>query len=48
MARTEGVERKRRADGERTRRAILDAAARLATVEGLDGLSLGRLAETRG
>jgi AcrR family transcriptional regulator len=37
--------RRPRADGERSRRAILDAAARLATVEGLDGLSIGRLAE---
>jgi AcrR family transcriptional regulator len=38
-------ERKRRSDGERSRAAILDAAARLATVEGLEGLSIGRLAE---
>jgi AcrR family transcriptional regulator len=30
------------------RRAILDAAARLATVEGLEGLSIGRLAEHMG
>ena len=37
--------RKPRADGQRSRRAILDAAARLATVEGLEGLSIGRLAE---
>jgi AcrR family transcriptional regulator len=37
--------RKRRADGLRSRRTILDAAARLATVEGLEGLSIGRLAE---
>jgi AcrR family transcriptional regulator len=36
--------RRRRSDGERSRAAILDAAARLATVEGLDGLSIGRLA----
>ena len=35
---------KGRADGERSRAAILDAAARLATVEGLNGLSIGRLA----
>ena len=40
----ETIERKRRADGERSRAAILDAAARLATVEGLEGLSIGRLA----
>jgi AcrR family transcriptional regulator len=37
--------RRTRADGERSRRAILDAAARLATVEGLNGLSIGGLAE---
>ena len=36
---------RRRADGERSRAAILDAAARLATVEGLEGLSIGRLAD---
>jgi AcrR family transcriptional regulator len=38
-------QRKLRADGLRSRRTILDAAARLATVEGLEGLSIGRLAE---
>lgn len=48
MARVEGVERRRRADGERTRSAILETAARRATVEGLDGLSLGRLAQETG
>jgi AcrR family transcriptional regulator len=37
-----------RSDGLRTRQAILDEAARLATVEGLDGLSLSRLAERVG
>ena len=37
--------RRRRADGERSRAAILQAAAQLATVEGLDGLSIGRLAK---
>jgi AcrR family transcriptional regulator len=37
-----------RSDGIRTRQAILEEAARLATVEGLDGLSLGRLAEQVG
>ena len=34
-----------RSDGERSRRTILDAAAKLATVEGLEGLSIGRLAD---
>jgi AcrR family transcriptional regulator len=37
--------RRHRADGERSRQAILTAAAELATIEGLDGLSIGRLAE---
>jgi len=41
-------ERRRRADGERSRNAILDASARLATVEGIEGLSIGRLAEATG
>jgi AcrR family transcriptional regulator len=36
------------AAGERTRRTILEAAARLASVEGLDGLSIGRLADAVG
>ena len=45
---SESSARKRRADGERSRAAILDAAAQLATVEGLDGLSIGRLAEHTG
>jgi AcrR family transcriptional regulator len=42
------AERKRRSDGERSRGAILDAAAQLATVEGIDGLSMGRLADEVG
>jgi AcrR family transcriptional regulator len=40
--------RRRRSDGERSRAAILREAARLATVEGLGGLSLARLAEAVG
>jgi AcrR family transcriptional regulator len=40
--------RRRRSDGERSRHAILDAAARLATIEGIEGLSIGRLAQTIG
>src|SRR5436305_10409058 len=39
------TQRKPRADGERSRRTILDAAAKLATIDGLDGLSIGRLAD---
>src|SRR5690242_20010784 len=42
------TERRRRSDGERSRRAILHEAARLATVDGVDGLSLGRLADAVG
>jgi AcrR family transcriptional regulator len=37
--------KRRRADGEQTRAAILDAATKLATVQGLDGLSIGNLAD---
>ena len=40
--------RKRRSDGERSRNAILREAARLATVEGISGLSIGRLADAVG
>jgi AcrR family transcriptional regulator len=40
--------RRRRSDGERSRRAILLTAAELATVEGLDGLSIGTLAKAAG
>jgi AcrR family transcriptional regulator len=37
--------RQHRSDGERSRQAILKAASELATVEGLEGLSIGRLAD---
>jgi len=40
--------RSRRSDGERSRSAILREAARLATVEGIEGLSISRLAEAVG
>jgi AcrR family transcriptional regulator len=39
---------RRRSDGERSRAAILRQAARLATVDGLDGLSLAHLADAVG
>ncbi len=42
------TERRRRSDGERSRRAIVETAARLATVEGIDGLSIGGLAKATG
>jgi AcrR family transcriptional regulator len=51
MARThtkKPAERRRRSDGERSRSTILDEAARLATVEGIGGLSLSRLADEVG
>ena len=38
-------ERRLRSDGARSRTAILQAAAELATVNGLDGLSIGQLAD---
>jgi AcrR family transcriptional regulator len=40
--------RRRRSDGERSRRTILREAAQLATVEGIEGLSISRLAEAVG
>ena len=42
------TQRHRRADGERTRSAILRGAASLATIDGLDGLSIGNLATAIG
>jgi AcrR family transcriptional regulator len=42
------TERHTRSDGERTRAAILRAAASLATVDGLEGLSIGNLAAAIG
>lgn len=39
---------RRRSDGARTHAAIVEAAARLASVEGLHGLTLGRLAAETG
>jgi AcrR family transcriptional regulator len=41
-------QRRPRADGERTRSAILHAAVSLATVDGLEGLSIGNLAAAIG
>ena len=45
---SEQTERRRRSDGERSRQAILREATRLATVEGIEGLSLGHLADAVG
>src|ERR1700739_1932827 len=46
--RTTGAPRRKRADGERPRSAILRTAASLATVDGLEGLSIGNLAARLG
>jgi AcrR family transcriptional regulator len=46
--RSTGGKRRVREDGARSRKVILDAAAKLATVEGLEGLSIARLAEKAG
>jgi AcrR family transcriptional regulator len=43
-----GTQRNPRTDGQRTREAILRGAASLATVEGLEGLSIGNLAAAIG
>jgi AcrR family transcriptional regulator len=48
MPETSSPVRTRRSDGERTHEAILQAAARLASVEGIHGLTIGRLAESLG
>lgn len=43
-----GTPRARRAPGERSRRRVLEQATRLASLEGLEGLSIGRLAHVTG
>ncbi len=48
MSETSSPRRHGRADGQRRREQILQTAAQLATVEGLEGLSIGRLAEATG
>lgn len=42
------IRRRRRTDGERTHAAILEAATRIASIEGIHGLTIGRLAEMLG
>jgi len=39
---------RRRSDGERTHQAILDTAMRVASIEGINGLTIGRLASELG
>src|SRR5215213_4412222 len=43
-SKTQAGARARRAHGERTRQAILEAAVDIASEEGLEGLTIGRLA----
>lgn len=45
MPETERTEGRRRSDGEQTHSAILDVAMRLASIEGLGSLTIGRLAQ---
>ena len=40
--------RRTRAPGQRSRTRVVEQAAKLATIEGLEGLSIGRLAEATG
>jgi AcrR family transcriptional regulator len=44
----EDSEHRRRSDGERTHAAILETATRLASIEGVHGLTIGRVAEETG
>src|SRR3954470_22463579 len=44
-AKTQTTKRRTRSDGERSRATILSAAGKLATIDGLDGLTIGRLAD---
>lgn len=48
IQKTDATRRRTRTDGERTKQLILNTAVRLATVEGLDGLSIGKLASATG
>jgi AcrR family transcriptional regulator len=48
VASTKTRKRRTRADGQRSYQLIVDNAARLATIEGLEGLSIGRLADQIG
>lgn len=45
---TETESRRRRSDGEQTHTAILDAAMRIASIEGIGSLTIGRLARELG
>ncbi len=48
MSEEEAPRRRTRAPGERSRARIVQVAAELATIEGIEGLSIGRLADATG
>jgi AcrR family transcriptional regulator len=48
MAEEETPKRQTRAPGERSRARVVEQAAQLATIEGIEGISIGRLADATG
>ena len=48
MAKEETPRRQTRAPGERARARVVEQAAQLATIEGIEGISIGRLADATG
>jgi len=48
MAEEETPKKQTRAPGERARARVVEQAARLATIEGIEGISIGRLADATG
>jgi AcrR family transcriptional regulator len=48
MAEEETPKKQTRAPGERSRARVVEQAAQLATIEGIEGISIGRLAEATG
>jgi AcrR family transcriptional regulator len=48
MAEEETAKRQTRAPGERSRARVVEQAAQLATIEGIEGISIGRLADATG
>lgn len=48
MAEEETTKRQTRAPGERSRARVVEQAAQLATIEGIEGISIGRLADATG
>src|ERR1700691_4006189 len=48
MAEEETTKKQTRAPGERSRARVVEQAAQLATIEGIEGISIGRLADATG